>query len=45
MFSRAKCKPQIIEFDADRPFLFQIIDQATNIVLFAGRCSNPLEQQ
>jgi len=41
---RARCMPILIAFDADRPFLFQIVDKHTNLVLFAGRCNNPLEQ-
>jgi serpin B len=34
-------RPKSIEFRADRPFYFQIVDHKTNFVLFAGSCRNP----
>ncbi len=33
--------PPLIDFRADHPFVFLILDQQTKTVLFAGRCSDP----
>ncbi|OXA56584.1 Serpin B8 [Folsomia candida] len=45
----ARCAPPMCdmptEFNADRPFIFQIVDRQTNFVLFAGRCNNPLQNK
>lgn len=33
--------PVVIEFRADRPFVFQIVDKHTNFVLFSGVVKRP----
>ena len=30
-----------IEFTADHPFIYQIVDAEKNIILFTGRCLDP----
>jgi len=35
------CMPIVMEFKADRPFVFQIVDTHTNLVLFSGTVKKP----
>jgi serpin B len=34
-----------LEFNADHPFLFAIVDKATGLVLFLGRVADPTTKQ
>ena len=35
--------PFVPTFNADRPFVFLVKDNASNTILFMGMCSNPAE--
>lgn len=43
MRGRSAGKPRIIEFRADRPFLFFLYDRALSALHFMGRLENPME--
>ncbi len=33
--------PKLIAFEANRPFILQIVDRRTNLVIFSAACINP----
>jgi serpin B len=38
---RVSLNPEVVEFRADRPFVYAIRDNSTGAVLFLGRYSGP----